>query len=66
MKAQPKKPQKPKLISVRLPSQEHREAYEQYCKDNARSLDAQTSLLIIKELAAQGYIKPESTPMATA
>ena len=48
--------QRAKPFLVRLPSSHIRQAYEQYCSDNMRSLDAQSSMLITKELQALGYL----------
>ena len=45
-----------KPFMVRLPSPEIREAYQRYCTDDVRSLDAETSLLIMRELKTQGYL----------
>lgn len=45
-----------KPFMVRLPSPEIRDAYQRYCTDHLRSLDAQSSLLIMKELKTQGYL----------
>lgn len=45
-----------KPFMVRLPSPEIRDAYKQYCTDHLRSLDAQSSLLIMRELKTQGYL----------
>lgn len=55
----PNKTENVKPILVRLHTQEQRKAFEQYCKDNARNLGPQASVLIIKELVACGYIKPD-------
>lgn len=45
-----------KPFMVRLPSPEIRDAYKRYCTDHLRSLDAQSSLLIMRELKTQGYL----------
>lgn len=45
-----------KPFMVRLPSPEIRDAYKRYCTDLLRSLDAQSSLLIMRELKTQGYL----------
>ncbi|WP_338561373.1 hypothetical protein [Acinetobacter sp. KS-LM10] len=45
-----------KPFMVRLPSPEIRDAYKRYCMDHLRSLDAQSSLLIMRELKTQGYL----------
>lgn len=50
--------EKAKPFLVRLPDSKIRNAYEQYCRDNLRSLDAQSSMLIIKELRSRGYLRP--------
>lgn len=47
---------KGKPFMVRLPNSAIREAYQRYCTDHLRSLDAQTSLLIMRELKTQGYL----------
>jgi hypothetical protein len=47
---------KGKPFMVRLPSPEIRDAYKRYCTDHLRSLDAQSSLLIMRELKTQGYL----------
>ena len=47
---------KGKPFIVRLPSSAIREAYERYCVDHLRSLDAQSSILILRELKTQGYL----------
>lgn len=49
---------KAKPFLVRLPDLQIRDAYEQYCRDNLRSLDAQSSMLIINELKSRGYLQP--------
>ncbi|MEC8123805.1 MAG: hypothetical protein VX125_08170 [Pseudomonadota bacterium] len=41
---------------VRLPNSAIRDAYERYCTDHLRSLDAQSSVLIMRELKTQGYL----------
>ena len=48
--------EKGKPFLVRLPTANIREAYERYCADNLRSLDAQSSVLIIRELKNLGYL----------
>lgn len=53
-------PLKGKPFQVRLPTSEIRKAYERYCADNLRSLDAQSSMLIIKELQNLGYLDKDS------
>lgn len=53
--------EKGKPFLVRLPTANIREAYERYCSDNLRSLDAQSSVLIIKELKDLGYLTEKST-----
>lgn len=45
-----------KPFMVRLPSPEIRDAYKRYCTDHLRSLDAQSSVLIMRELKIQGYL----------
>lgn len=45
-----------KPFMVRLPSPEIRDAYKRYCTDHLRSFDAQSSLLIMRELKTQGYL----------
>lgn len=52
---------KAKPFLVRLPSRKAREAYEQYCSDNYRSMDAQATALIIRELKNTGYISDNHT-----
>ena len=47
---------KGKPFMVRLPSSAIREAYERYCVDHLRSLDAQSSILILRELKTEGYL----------
>ena len=47
---------KGKPFMVRLLSSAIREAYERYCVDHLRSLDAQSSILILRELKTQGYL----------
>lgn len=47
---------KGKPFMVRLPNPEIRDAYQRYCTDHLRSLDAQSSVLIIRELKIQGYL----------
>ena len=47
---------KGKPFMVRLPNPEIRDAYERYCADHLRSLDAQSSVLIMRELKIQGYL----------
>ena len=47
---------KGKPFLVRLPNPEIREAYQRYCSDHLRSLDAQSSVLIMRELRIQGYL----------
>lgn len=46
-----------KPITVRLPTKEARVAFEKYCLENHRSLDGQASMLILRVLKKQGYIK---------
>lgn len=50
-----------KPFMVRLPSPEIREAYQRYCSDHLRSLDAQSSVLIMRELKIQGYLNDLSS-----
>ncbi len=50
------RPSKGRPFQVRLPTTEIREAFEKYCADNLRSLDAQSSMLIIQELQKLGYL----------
>jgi hypothetical protein len=47
---------KGKPFMVRLPNPAIRDAYERYCADHLRSLDAQSSVLIMRELKIQGYL----------
>lgn len=47
---------KGKPFMVRLPNPAIRDAYERYCADHLRSLDAQSSVLIMRELKTQGYL----------
>lgn len=49
--------EKAKPFLVRLPASNVRQAYERYCRDNLRSMDAQSSMLIIRELTALGYLQ---------
>ena len=46
---------------VRLPNPEIRDAYQRYCSDHLRSLDAQSSVLIMRELKIQGYLNDLSS-----
>ena len=50
-----------KPFMVRLPSPEIRDAYKRYCTDHLRSLDAQSSVLIMRELKIQGYLNDLSS-----
>lgn len=59
MSVRAKTTQRAKPFLVRLPSSHIRQAYEQYCLDNMRSLDAQSAMLITKELQASGYLSSE-------
>lgn len=52
---------KGKPFLVRLPNPEIREAYQRYCSDHLRSLDAQSSVLIMRELKIQGYLNDLSS-----
>ncbi len=56
---------KAKPFLVRLPSVEHRTAYERYCADNLRSLDGQASILIIDALVAAGYLESKEPRTGT-
>ncbi len=51
--------QRAKPFMVRLPTTEIREAYQRYCDNNLRSLDAQTSIIIMNVLKKDGFISSE-------